>query len=262
MGSDSCCNNSSTSTSLTAQWGLRTTTIGLLTPCLLVIADDGSLHSQLWCDDALEGLLYCLNHDASIKVRRTAMKLLQLVVLPSGSHAAVHLVKTLAAKVCDKDTTVGQAALELLVQLDAEVICSVLAASQWSAVVQAGLQLCSSPEEDGNNQALGKLSRQVRKQSASQAMCSDGQKQFLALLKSVLLFDAADNESISTAAPPGHGQEQLKQLHSMQGHQIGQWLMASANRVVGIGGCRIVLLLLLQNPELEMLCHAVADACT
>lgn len=140
---------------------------------LVQLAESSELHSQLWCDDSLEGLLYSLNHDSSIKVRRSAMKLLQLVVLPSGSHAATHLIKTLSAKVCDKDSTVGQAALELLVQLDARMICNVLTASQWSAVVQAGLELCEGAE-DGPVEPPCMPGKRASQQCGSQVMSSNG----------------------------------------------------------------------------------------
>jgi hypothetical protein len=41
-------------------------------------ADNGLLHTQLWCTESLEGLLYCLNHDTSIKARRSAHEFLGL----------------------------------------------------------------------------------------------------------------------------------------------------------------------------------------
>jgi hypothetical protein len=48
-------------------------------------AGNGQLHSQLWSDDSLAGLFFCLNHDPSVKVRRAAMQLMQLVTLPQHS---------------------------------------------------------------------------------------------------------------------------------------------------------------------------------
>eukprot|EP00775_Hariotina_reticulata_P002282 gene2282-2593_t len=114
--------------------------------------DNGQLHSQLWSDDCLTGLFFCLSHDPSIKVRRAAVQLMQLVTLPRSSGAVEQLVRALGLKVCDKDAVVSITAFEMLVQLDASVLCSCLTASQWCRVVLAGMELCCNSHSQGSNQ--------------------------------------------------------------------------------------------------------------
>jgi hypothetical protein len=67
--------------------------------------------------------------------------------------------------------------------------------------------------------------------------------QFLQLLRDVLMCDAAAAQ---------HSQQQLRN----QG--VRQWLVSSASRAVGIGGCRQLLLMLLQDEALESTCSALS----
>jgi hypothetical protein len=88
------------------------------------LADDGDLELQLWCDASVEGLLYCASHDPSIQARPAAVQLLQHVVLPNSSTTARALIRCLAEKLSDKDSSVAGAALQLFVQLHPKVLCT------------------------------------------------------------------------------------------------------------------------------------------
>lgn len=61
-------------------------------------------------------------------------------------------MRTLGLKVCDKDAVVSIRAFEMLVQLDASVLCSCLTASQWCRVVLAGMELCCNTHSQGSGQ--------------------------------------------------------------------------------------------------------------
>jgi hypothetical protein len=226
---------------------------------------------------------------------RSAIKLLQLVALPAGSPAATQLLQTLAAKACDKDAAFAAAALELLVQLDAAALCSSLTGEQFAAIVQAGLELCSSSST--NNSKDASVEQQTQETAAAAAaaeenrdvsatkggtetvpviapkaggnskkrpaagaastskqagvgaaasriqLSSAGKQQFLQLLRDVLLCDVAEAQ---------HSQQQLRS----QG--VRQWLVSSAGRAVGVGGCRQLLLMLLQEGGLEETCERLA----
>jgi hypothetical protein len=244
----------------------------------------GLLHNANWC--------CCCCCRCCCCCCRAATKLLQLVALPAGSPAALQLLQTLAAKACDKDAAVAAAALELLVQLDAAVLCGSLTAEQFVAVAQAGLECCSSSNsneeeqqqadktaaaaaraaagEDGDTVNASQMtvggtqkpaasSSKKRPASSSAAgpinkhaaganrvlLSSAGQQQLLQLLRDVLLCDAAE------------AQRSQQQLRS-QGAR--QWLVSSAGRAVGVGGCRQLLLMLLQDDGLDGACSRLADS--
>lgn len=205
------------------------------------------------------------------------------MALPAGSPSALQLLQTLAAKACDKDAHVSISAMELLVQLDADVLCNSLTAEQFVGVLQAGLDVlasqCSATAPAGavgasvcNDDLHGSLQTEVPglssepsqgrmgikpttaaeaapgkaraaggiKQGNSKVLLSStGQQQFVQLLRNVLLCNAA------VAAAPGS----QPQLQSLQGAR--QWLVCNAQKAVGVGGCRLLLLLLLQDQRLE-----------
>jgi hypothetical protein len=194
----------------------------------------------LWCDTSVEALLYCASHDPSIQARRAAVQLLQHVVLPHSSSTARALIRCLADKLCDKDSGVAAAALQLFVQLEPKVLCSCLSASQWRSAVQAGLQmLCGSGGLAGTQTQGSRGSR--AKAHADAEVDVAARQQFGALLKKVLL-------SVDTPAGP------------QQQQGCGwQWLMTQGGRVVSLEGCRQVLLLLMQEPGLELQWRALAD---
>ncbi|KAF8062803.1 hypothetical protein HT031_004133 [Scenedesmus sp. PABB004] len=124
---------------------------------------------QLWCAASLEGVLFCLSHDPSVKARRAAVRLLQHVALPAGSREAGRVVRALGAKARDRDAGgVAAAALELLVQLPPATLCAELAGADWHGVVAAGLEALSDARAGG-------------------ALSATGRRQFAALLRAVLL---------------------------------------------------------------------------
>jgi hypothetical protein len=169
--------------------------------------------AQLWSEASCEGLLYCLEHDPSVQARRAAASLLQHVVLPSSSPTAHALVRCLAAKVADKDVPgVGATALQLLLQLEPAMLCGCLTAAQWCTAVQAGLELVTNTEPSkGGNSPVPDATTQ----------------QFAWLLRAVM--------SSGVAHPAGGGG--VPALHG--------------NEVVGLHGCRQVVLQLMMAPELE-----------
>lgn len=217
------------------------------------------------------------------------------MALPAGSPSALQLLQTLAAKACDKDAAVAAAALELLMQLDSAVLCSSLTAEQFVAVAQVGLEACSSssssserdsrgdgsgaPEEVDTAEAeagglgadgtqivggtqkpvIGDRASSSKKRPASAAaagttsksaaggkvlLSKAGQQQFLQLLRDVLMCDAVAAQ---------HSQQQLRN----QG--VRQWLVSSAGRAVGVGGCRQLLLIVLQDEALESTCSVLSE---
>jgi hypothetical protein len=222
---------------------------------------------------------------------------LQLVALPAGSPSALQLLQTLAAKACDKDAAVAAAALELLVQLDSVVLCSSLTAEQFVAVAQVGLEACSISSSSSSSEADGRVNSSNAAEEADAAEASGlgadglqiaggtqkpvianrassskkrpasavaaagttgkaaaggkvllsqaGQQQFLQLLRDVLMCDAAAAQ---------HSQQQLRN----QG--VRQWLVSSAGRAAGVGGCRQLLLMLLQDEALEPTCSALSGS--
>jgi hypothetical protein len=193
-------------------------------------ADADDLQILMWCDTSVESLLYCASHDPSIQARRAAVQLLQHVVLPHSSSTARALIRCLADKLCDKDSGVAAAALQLFVQLDPKVLCSCLTAAQWCSAVQASLQmLCGSGDVTGT-QTQGSRAGRSKGQADGAAGDVAAKQQFGSMLRTVLLsVDAA-------------------------GQQQGcgwQWLTTQGGRVVGVEGCRQVLLLLMQVSGLE-----------
>lgn len=182
----------------------------------------GDLELQLWDEASVEGLLYCATHDPSIQARRSAVQLLQHVALPSSSPTARALVSCLADKVCDKDSGVSAAALQLFVQLEPRVLASCLTASQWCAAVQAALELtCSSTGGGG-----GGSSRKAAPAYKSTPL----RKQLAQLFKKVALLDVP-SDSV--------------------GHASNSWLGGGGGRgSVGLEGCKQVLLLLMAEPAL------------
>lgn len=196
-------------------------------------ADADDLQLLLWCDTSVESLLYCASHDPSVQARRAAVQLLQHVVLPHSSSTARALIRCLADKLCDKDSGVAVAALQLFVQLDPKVLCSCLTATQWCSAVQASLQmLCGAGGVIGTQTQSGRGGRS-KAQADGAAGGGAAKQQFGSMLKKVLL-------SVGAA-----GQQQQQQGYGWQ------WLTTQGGRIVGAEGCRQVLLLLMQVPALE-----------
>jgi len=186
----------------------------------------------------VEGLLYCASHDPSVQARRAALQLLQHVVLPSSSPTASALMRCLAEKVSDKDSGVATAALQLFVQLQPQVLCRCLTAAQWCSAVQAGLQLVAGTGLEGpDGQSSSKGSQRPKKpQQVENAGLRDA---FVQLLQTVLL---------ASSAP---------QQQQQQGRV--QWLGAQSARIVGVEGCKHILLLLMCEPLLQDEWQALHD---
>ncbi|GLC36399.1 hypothetical protein PLESTM_000439400 [Pleodorina starrii] len=128
----------------------------------------GRQAALLWSAASVDALFFSLLHDPSIKVRRVAMRLVSLVVLPAGGDGAIRLARVLLMKLRDKDALVSDRALELLVQLPIALITRAVAteaegtahgggpggggvpgrASSWAAITQhciAGLAAAGAP---------------------------------------------------------------------------------------------------------------------
>lgn len=147
-------------------------------------------------------------------------------------------MRCLADKVSDKDSGVATAALQLFVQLQPQVLCRCLTAAQWCSAVQAGLQLVSGTGLEGPDGQSSKGSQRPKKlQQAENAGLRDG---FVQLLQKVLLAPSAP-------------QQQQQQQGGVQ------WLGAQSCRIVGVEGCKQILLLLMCEPLLQDEWQALHD---
>lgn len=197
------------------------------------LAGEDDLELQLWCDASVEGLLYCASQDPSIQARRAAVQLLQHVVLPNSSPTARAVIRCIVEKLSDKDSVVASAALQLFVQLQPKDLCNCLTAAQWCTAVQAGLGMLYGASSAAAATQAGRGGKGGRQQD--RGIDTAVKRQFLALLQKVLQ---------SSASTDGQAQQQQRQGD-------WQWLMAQGDRIVGVRGCRQVLLMLMMEPGLE-----------
>lgn len=197
----------------------------LTSPLTAATAGDEAL-SCLWCAESVDGLLCCLRCDPSIKVRRAAVAVLQLVVLPQGCRSGRALVESLAERVCDNDTCVAASVLELLVQLPLGLLCGCVPARQFCAAVQASAELCCGGGGGG-----------------AAVVPAATRAQFLSLLRELLLYsgsgDACEERRAWLAS-------QVVAPHTAQA-----WCASAAGAPVGLAGCRMLLLMMLQDPQLQ-----------
>ncbi|GIL89199.1 hypothetical protein Vretifemale_17043, partial [Volvox reticuliferus] len=180
----------------------------------------GHGHQQaalLWPRAAVDALLFSLLHDPSIKVRRAAIRLVSLVVLPAGGDGAARLTKTLLKKLRDKDALVSDRALQLLVQLPPALIITAVNApepngggrigeSGWSALMKhciGALAAAAAVTADLDCHEFPKSGLVADADAGgSGGALSDRTKNYVKLLRAILRT-AAEETVAATAAAGG-----------------------------------------------------------
>ncbi len=203
--------------------------------CVLTTTDGRA--ADLWNQGALDGTLYSMGHDPSVRVRRAAVRLAQHIVLPSGSPGAGQLMRALARKTCDRDGGVAVLALELIGQLPWTSLAECLTPHEWCSLVQAALTALAAPPKQGSGASAHTLS-------------AAGRQQLLQLMRGVLLrADISD-----------HGQRSSSSLQKpLLGPDLGHvWMSRSKTEPVGLSGCRTLLLLVLRDASMAEVCEHLA----
>lgn len=139
------------------------------------------------------------------------------------------------------------AALQLFLQLPATALCNALTAAQWATAVLACLGVLCAPSSSGPGTtqqqaaaAVGCGGRGPGKGARQQQSAAAARGQFAGLLRAVLLPHQGGDR-------PGAEVQQQQQVEEVPGLQ---WLVTQGGRVVGVQGCKQVLLLLLMEPGL------------
>ncbi|GAB4823043.1 hypothetical protein N2152v2_010089 [Parachlorella kessleri] len=102
-------------------------------------AGDREAAVALWTPSSLQSLLFALNRDPSIRIRREAMRLLTSVSAQVGSPQEEQLLHAVSLRCRDKDELVRCQAYQMLVQFPAATLHACLSEATWFGLLNFGL---------------------------------------------------------------------------------------------------------------------------